>query len=83
MSIAKRAIGDSANTDNDGIVRGSNGNILESGDTVVLTKEIGKGMKKGMQVTRIRVGDHGDDHDYQANIPGWFLFVPLHLVAAK
>ena len=55
---------------NDGIVRDSNGNLLESGDTVVLTKELGKGLKKGLKVTRIRVGDYGDDHDVQANISG-------------
>lgn len=54
----------------DGVVRDSNGNTLESGDTVVLIKELGKGLKKGLKVTRIRVGDYGDDHDVQANISG-------------
>ena len=63
--------GDEGNdSDNDDTIRDSNGNILESGDTVVLTKELGKGLKKGLKVTRIRVGDYGDDHDVQANIPG-------------
>lgn len=52
------------------VVKDSNGNVLESGDTVVLTKELGKGLKKGLKVLRIRVGDYGDDHDVQANIPG-------------
>jgi len=55
---------------NDGIVRDSNGNVLESGDTVVLTKELGKGLKKGLKITRIRIGDYGDDHDVQASIAG-------------
>jgi len=54
----------------DGVVRDSNGNILESGDTVVLTKELGKGLKKGLKITRIRLGDYGDGHDCQATIPG-------------
>ena len=63
--------GDEGNdSDDDDTIRDSNGNILESGDTVVLTKELGKGLKKGLKVTRIRVGDYGDDHDVQANIPG-------------
>jgi protein PhnA len=56
--------------EDDATVRDSNGNILESGDTVVLTKELGKGLKKGLKILRIRVGDYGDDHDVQANIPG-------------
>jgi protein PhnA len=62
--------GDNGDDDSDDTIRDSNGNILESGDTVVLTKELGKGLKKGLKVTRIRVGDYGDDHDVQANIPG-------------
>ena len=66
--------GGNDNDGNDGIIRDSNGNILESGDTVVLTKELGKGLKKGMKVTRIRVGDFGDEHDVQANIPGMGTF---------
>mmetsp|Transcript_9225 Transcript_9225/g.19365 ORF Transcript_9225/g.19365 Transcript_9225/m.19365 type:complete len:197 (+) Transcript_9225:226-816(+) len=62
------------NDEVDDNIRDSNGNVLESGDTVVLTKELGKGLKKGMKVTRIRVGDYGDDHDVQANIPGMGTF---------
>ena len=58
------------NNNNDGIVRDCNGNILESGDAVTLTKELGKGLKQGLKVTRIRVGDYGDGHDVEANIPG-------------
>ncbi len=64
------SVNDEGDADSDdGIVRDSNGNILESGDTVVLTKELGKGLKKGLKVTRIRVGDYGDGHDVEANIP--------------
>ena len=59
----------------DGIIRDSNGNILEAGDTVVLTKELGKGLKKGLKVTRIRIGDYGDGHDVEANIPGMGTFL--------
>lgn len=58
----------------DGVVRDCNGNILENGDTVTLTKELGKGLKKGMKVTRIRVGDYGDSHDVEANLPGMGTF---------
>ena len=57
------------------IIRDSNGNILEGGETVTLTKELGKGLKKGMKVTRIRVGDYGDGHDVEANIPGMGTFL--------
>jgi len=56
--------------ENDDSIRDSNGNVLEFGDTVVLTKELGKGLKKGLKVTRIRVGDYGDGHDVEASIPG-------------
>merc|ERR1712194_631568 len=56
-------------------IRDSNGNILEGGETVVLTKELGKGLKKGMKVTRIRIGDYGDDHDVEASIPGMGTFL--------
>jgi protein PhnA len=62
--------GEDVETVDDGIVRDSNGNILETGDTVVLTKELGKGLKKGLKITRIRVGDYGNGHDCQATIPG-------------
>jgi len=65
---------DGDDSDGDGVIRDSNGSVLESGDTVVLTKELGKGLKKGLKVTRIRVGDFGDDHDVQANIPGMGTF---------
>lgn len=62
--------GDQANTDDDGAVRDINGNIIVAGDTVVLTKELGKGLKKGLKIIKIRVGDFGDDHDCQGSIPG-------------
>jgi len=52
------------------VVMDVNGNILESGDTVILTKELGKGLKQGLKVARIRVGDFGDDHNVQAAIAG-------------
>jgi protein PhnA len=61
--------------DDDGIIRDSNGNLLETGDTVVLTKELGKGLKKGLKVTRIRLGDFGDGHDVEASIPGLRTFL--------
>jgi len=54
----------------DGIVRDANGTPIEPGDTVVLTQALGKGLKKGMKILKIRVGDYGDGHDCQANIPG-------------
>jgi protein PhnA len=59
--------------ENDGdamAVLDSVGNELTSGDTVVLVKELGKGLKKGLKITRIRIGDYGDGHDVQANVPG-------------
>ena len=42
--------------DEPNVIRDSNGNVLEGGETVLLTKELGKGLKKGLKVTRIRVG---------------------------
>lgn len=58
------------NDDDDGTIRDSVGNVLAAGDTVVLTKELGKGLKKGMKVMRIRIGEFGDGHDVEASIPG-------------
>mmetsp|Transcript_76761 Transcript_76761/g.150483 ORF Transcript_76761/g.150483 Transcript_76761/m.150483 type:complete len:203 (+) Transcript_76761:68-676(+) len=52
------------------VTKDSNGAVLLKGDTVVLTKELGKGLKKGMKVARIRLGNFGDDHDVEAVIPG-------------
>jgi protein PhnA len=60
----------SAEDDGDGIVRDVNGVPIEAGDTVLLTQALGKGLKKGMKILKIRVGDYGDGHDCQANIPG-------------
>jgi protein PhnA len=61
--------------DYDGIIWDINGNLLEIGNTVVLTKELGKGLKKGLKVTRIRLGDYGDGHDVEASIPGLGTFL--------
>jgi protein PhnA len=61
---------ENADEEEDDVIRDSNGNILEGGETVTLTKELGKGLKKGMKITRIRVGDYGDGHDVEATIPG-------------
>lgn len=54
----------------DDSTRDVNGNILERGDTVVLVKDLGKGLKKGTKVKNIRLGDYGDGHDIEANIAG-------------
>ncbi|KAJ1467513.1 hypothetical protein T484DRAFT_1858619 [Baffinella frigidus] len=52
-------------------VKDVNGNVLSAGDTVVLVKDLAKGkLKKGLKVTKIRLGDFGDGHDVQANVPG-------------
>jgi len=66
------AVGGSSGGDDergDDVIRDSNGNILENGDTVVLTKELGKGLKKGLKIRKIRIGDYGDGHDVEASIP--------------
>jgi uncharacterized Zn ribbon protein len=56
-------------TQEDGLTRDVNGNILEQGDTCVLIKDLAKGkLKKGLKV-KIRLGDYGDGHDCQAAIP--------------
>ena len=56
----------------------SKGNILELGDTVALTRELGKGLKKELKVTRVQVGDYGDGYDVEASIPqpGTFVLKP-------
>jgi len=71
---AEEGSSDNVDGKGDNIVRDCNGNTLESGDTVTLTKELGKGLKKGLKVTRIRVGDYGDGHDVEANISGMGTF---------
>uniref|UniRef100_A0A7S1UMY5 Protein YjdM C-terminal domain-containing protein n=1 Tax=Grammatophora oceanica TaxID=210454 RepID=A0A7S1UMY5_9STRA len=51
-------------------VRDVNGNVLESGDTCILTQALAKGkLKRGLKV-KIRLGDYGDGHDCQATIKG-------------
>lgn len=69
------SMGSEDENDDGGVIRDSNGNVLEGGETVVLTKELGKGLKKGLKVTRIRIGDFGDGHDIEANIPGLGTFL--------
>jgi protein PhnA len=54
----------------DEITRDCNGTVLVKGDSVVLVKDLGKGLKAGLRVAKIRLGDYGNDHDVQANIPG-------------
>eukprot|EP00555_Chaetoceros_dichaeta_P008511 CAMPEP_0198260432 /NCGR_PEP_ID=MMETSP1447-20131203/9423_1 /TAXON_ID=420782 /ORGANISM="Chaetoceros dichaeta, Strain CCMP1751" /LENGTH=171 /DNA_ID=CAMNT_0043948101 /DNA_START=67 /DNA_END=582 /DNA_ORIENTATION=+ len=63
------AASDERDDDSGGVIRDSNGNVLENGDTVVLTKELGKGLKKGLKIRKIRIGDYGDGHDVEASIP--------------
>ena len=53
----------------DDVTRDANGSVLERGDTVILVKDLGKGLKKGTKVKNIRLGDYGDGHDIEANIP--------------
>jgi protein PhnA len=62
------AEGDDGEEDDDGLPRDVNGNVLESGDTCVLVKDLAKGkLKKGLKV-KIRLGDYGDGHDCEASI---------------
>jgi protein PhnA len=62
--------GASQETDEDDVTRDVNGNILESGVTCVLIKDLAKGkLKKGLKV-KIRLGDYGDGHDCEATISG-------------
>tara|TARA_R110002072_G_scaffold42064_19_gene118523 strand:+ start:109366 stop:109716 length:351 start_codon:yes stop_codon:yes gene_type:complete len=62
-----------AGEEDDGLVRDSNGNVLESGDTVVVIKDLKvKGsslvVKGGTKVKNIRLVD--GDHDIDCKIPG-------------
>eukprot|EP00978_Attheya_sp_CCMP212_P034620 scaffold145922_cov69-Attheya_sp.AAC.1 len=70
VESAEASTGDEASTEDEDVTRDSNGNILEAGDTVVLIKDLAKGLKKGMKVSKIRLGDYGGGHDMEANIPG-------------
>jgi protein PhnA len=54
----------------DGLTRDVNGNVLESGDTCVLTQDLAKGKLKKGQKVKIRLGDYGDAHDCEATITG-------------
>ena len=57
------------------VTKDCNGVELARGDSVVLIKDLGKALKKGLKVTKIRLGDYGDGHDVEAKIPqaGTFL----------
>jgi len=46
----------------------SNGNTIVTGDTVILIKDVAKGLNKGLKLKKIRVGDYGDKHNLQATI---------------
>ena len=51
------------------ITRDSNGAELNTGDQVVLIKDLAGGkLKKGLKV-KVRLGDYGDNHDLEATIP--------------
>jgi protein PhnA len=53
-----------------GVTRDVNGAVLEQGDSVILIKNLGHKLKKGLKVNRIRLGDYSDGHDVEVNIPG-------------
>jgi protein PhnA len=64
---------DSADDDVDKVVRDSNGNVLENGDSVILIKDLKvKGsaivLKKGTKVKNIRIVD--GDHDIDCKVDG-------------
>jgi protein PhnA len=54
----------------DGLTRDVNGNVLESGDSCVLTQDLAKRKLKRGQKVKIRLGDYGDGHDCEATIAG-------------
>lgn len=59
----------------DNLVRDANGNVLQSGDSVTVIKELKiKGssavVKVGTKVKNIRIGDAGDGHDIACKIDG-------------
>lgn len=61
--------------EDDGLIRDSNGNVLNSGDSVVVIKELKiKGassvVKVGTKVKNIRLVDGGDGHDIACKIDG-------------
>ena len=63
----------SADDDVDKVVRDSNGNVLENGDSVILIKDLKvKGsaivLKKGTKVKNIRIVD--GDHDIDCKVDG-------------
>ena len=63
----------SADDDVDKVVRDSNGNVLENGDSVILLKDLKvKGsaivLKKGTKVKNIRIVD--GDHDIDCKVDG-------------
>ena len=58
------------------IIKDANGNILNSGDSVVVIKDLkikgasGGTVKGGTKVKNIRLTDAGDGHDIACKIPG-------------
>jgi len=72
-SVTQQESSDAAETEDDAEVRDSNGNILQSGDTVVVVKDLKvKGsslvVKGGTKVKSIRLVD--GDHDIDCKING-------------
>ncbi len=62
-------------TENDGLVRDAHGQILSSGDAVIVIKELrikgsSSSVKVGTKVKNIRIGDAGDGHDISCKIDG-------------
>lgn len=70
-TLAGSVVGPSAPVlDADQKVIDSNGVLLTRGDSVVLIKALGKDLKKGLKISKIRLGDFGDGHDVEATIAG-------------
>ena len=64
-----------ANADEGRVIRDSNGNVLQDGDTVTVIKDLKvKGtsavVKSGTKVKNIRLSDAGDGHDISCKIDG-------------
>lgn len=58
-----------------GLVRDSNGNVIENGDTVTLIKDLNmkgaaSGLKKGLKVKNIRLVDGPDNHNLEGKVDG-------------
>ncbi|MFD1851295.1 zinc ribbon domain-containing protein YjdM [Oceanobacillus bengalensis] len=65
-----------SNGENDTVFRDINGNILENGDSVTVTKDLkvkgsSSAIKKGTKVKNIRLLEEPvNDHDIEAKVPG-------------